>query len=171
MTTSKRNDATPAPLARPDLIRGILANTGLRMTQQRLALMDLLFTRGGRHVTAESLHEELVRSGAPGSISSVYRGLKDFSDMGLLRRVPIYGSTAWFDTELKHHHHFYAVDEDLLMDVPAEGMAVRNLPPLPEGYQLLSVDVLLRIRKQNHDTDRRMARCALTERNPNATDS
>lgn len=171
MTTIERIDATPAPLTPPDLIRGILANTGLRMTQQRLALMDLLFSRGGRHVTAESLHEELVRSGAPGSISSVYRGLKDFSDMGLLRRVPIYGSTAWFDTELKHHHHFYAVDEDRLMDVPTEEITVRNLPSLPEGYQLLSVDVLLRIRKQNHDTDRRVERCALTGGNSDATNS
>lgn len=165
MTTIERIDATPAPLTPPELIRGILANTGLRMTQQRLALMDLLFARGGRHVTAESLHEELVRLGAPGSISSVYRGLKDFSDMGLLRRVPIYGSTAWFDTELKHHHHFYAVDEDRLMDVPAKGVTVRNLPALPEGYQLLSVDVLLRIRKQNRETDREAVRRVLSEGN------
>ncbi|MBM7329212.1 transcriptional repressor [Agrobacterium sp. S2] len=171
MTTIERADASTAQLVQPDFIRGILANTGLRMTQQRLALMDLLFARGGRHVTAESLHEELVRSGAPGSISSVYRGLKDFSDMGLLRRVPIYGSTAWFDTELKHHHHFYAVEEDRLMDVPTEGITVRNLPPLPEGYQLLSVDVLLRIRKQDHETDRKAGRLVLTERNPDAANS
>lgn len=151
MTTIERLDASTAPLAQPDFISGLLANTGLRMTQQRLALMDLLFARDGRQVTAESLYEELVRSGALASISSVYRGLRDFSDMGLLQRVPIYGSTAWFDTELRHHHHFYSVDEDRLMDVPTGGIIVRNRSVLPEGHQLLSVDVLVRIRREDSE--------------------
>lgn len=170
MTTIEHTNARTAQLVPPDFFRGIIANTGMRMTQQRLALMDLLFARGGRHVTAESLYEELVRSGAPGSISSVYRGLKEFSDMGLLRRVPNYGSAAWFDTELKHHHHFYSVDEDQLMDVPGD-ITVGNLPDIPQGYQLLSVDVLLRIRKQNLETDLVAERRFHTEGNCDATSS
>lgn len=154
MTTSERPEASTAPVGQPNFIPDIFSSIGLRTTQQRLALMDLLFAKGGRHVTAAGLHEELARSGAPGSLSSVYRGLKDFSDMGLLRRVPIYGSTAWYDTELQHHHHFYAVEEDRLMDVPAEGITVCNLPPLPQGYQLLSVDVLVRIRREDSVTSK-----------------
>lgn len=120
----------------------------MRATQQRLALMDLLFGGGGRHVSAEGLHGELVRSGAPGSISCVYRSLKGFSELGLLKRVPIYGSTAWFDTQVDHHHHYYAMDEDRLLDVPGGRVTVCDLPEPPHGYELVEVDVVLRIRRK-----------------------
>ena len=120
----------------------------MRATQQRLALMDLLFGGGGRHVSAEGLHGELVRSGAPGSISCVYRSLKGFSELGLLKRVPIYGSTAWFDTQVDHHHHYYAMDEDRLLDVPGGRVTVCDLPEPPDGYELVEVDDVLRIRRK-----------------------
>lgn len=147
MTAERTGNPQDASLSRGPA-RDLLAVTGLRATQQRLALTTLLFDRGDRHVSVETLHDELVRAGAPGSISSIYRGLRDFSDMGLLRRIPVYGSTTWYDTQTGHHHHFYAVDEDRLMDVPANCITVHDLPPPPEGYELVSVDVLLRIRRK-----------------------
>lgn len=128
--------------------RNLLNETGLRATRQRLAIAKLLFGREFRHVSAESLHEELVRSGAPGSISSVYRNLRDLSGMGLLKRAPIYGSKAWFDTRTGHHHHFYAEDEDRLLDMPAGRLSVENVPPPPDGYELVGVEVLVRIRRR-----------------------
>lgn len=85
-----------SPLQRGGLaLRDILSDAGLRVARQRLALMELLFGRGGRHVSAESLHGELIRSGARGSISCVDRGLKGFGEIGLLKRAPSYGSTTW----------------------------------------------------------------------------
>lgn len=130
------------------IARELLADTGMRVTRQRAALTNLLFGKDGRHVSAEGLYAELVRAGAPGSISSVYRALKDFSDAGLLRRVPIYGSTAYFDTQLDHHHHVYAEDEDRLMDLPVDRVSITDLPPPPDGYELVSVDVLMRVRRK-----------------------
>lgn len=129
--------------------RDLLAASGLKATRQRVALIELLFGQGGRHVSVESLHDELIRSGAPGSISSIYRSLKGFSEIGLLRRIPIYGSTAYFDTQLGHHHHFYAVNEDRLIDVSARDISVCDIPSPPDGYELVSVDVLLRIRRRD----------------------
>lgn len=127
--------------------RAFLAEAGLRATQQRIALTNLLFGQGDRHVTAESLYDELVHCGAPGSISSVYRSLRGFSEIGLLRRVPIYGSAAYFDTQLEQHHHFYDVDHDRLTDVPIDAVSVSDIPTPPAGYELVSVDVLLRVRR------------------------
>lgn len=134
-------------------VRSLLADTGLRVTRQRTALSALLFRDAGRHVTAEGLYDELVRAGAPGSMSCVYRALKDFSEAGLLKRVPVYGSTAYFDTQRDHHHHFYVEDEDRLLDVSENRISVCNVPELPEGYELISVDVLLRIRRKNRATE------------------
>ena len=126
--------------------RQILAEAGLRVTKQRVALVKLLLGKGQRHVTAESLYAELVRSGAPGSISCVYNSLRRFSEIGLVKRVPIYGSAAYFDTRIGHHHHFYASDEDRLMDVPVD-ITLEAVPAPPSGYELVRVDVLVRIRR------------------------
>ncbi len=62
--------------------------------------------------------------------------------------MPIYGSTAYFDTQLDHHHHVYAEDEDRLMDLPADRISISDLPPPPDGYELVSVDVLMRVRRK-----------------------
>lgn len=55
-----RRSAATASLRYP--ARDLLAEMGLRVTQPRLALAELLFGKGFRHVSAESLCEELVRS-------------------------------------------------------------------------------------------------------------
>lgn len=129
-------------------IRGLLAAAGLKVTRQRIALTRLLFGSEDRHVSAEQLYAALTEAGAPGSISSVYRALRDFTDVGLLRRVPIYGSVAYFDTQIRHHHHVYAEDEDLLIDLPPEDVSLAKLPSPPDGYELVSVDVVMRVRRR-----------------------
>ncbi|WP_265975025.1 Fur family transcriptional regulator [Brucella intermedia] len=111
----RRQNAVPVESG---IARDLFTEIGLRATQPRLALAELLFRNGARHVSAESLYGELVRSGAPGSLSSVYRTLKDLTCAGLVKRVPIYGSTAWFDMQTGPHHHFYAEDEDRVIDTP-----------------------------------------------------
>ncbi|MDX3928945.1 MAG: transcriptional repressor [Shinella sp.] len=138
-----------ASAGEPCGMREMFAERGLRVTQPRLALAALLFGTGPRHVSAESLYGELVRTGAPGSLSSVYRTLKDLSCAGFLKRVPIYGATAWFDTHVGPHHHFYAEDEDRVFDVPDGRLRVGNIPPPPDGYELAGVEVLLRIRRRD----------------------
>lgn len=126
--------------------RHILERAGLKVTTQRMSVVEALFGRGERHVTAESLYDELVRTGAPGSLSCVYNSLRRFSELGLVKRVPIYGSAAYFDTRTGHHHHFYADDEDHLMDLTAD-IALEAAPIPPPGYELVSVDILVRVRR------------------------
>ena len=65
---------------------------GLRPTRQRVALADLLFAKGDRHLTAEQLHEEAVAAGVPVSLATVYNTLHQFTEAGLLRILAIEGS-------------------------------------------------------------------------------
>jgi Fur family iron response transcriptional regulator len=43
-------------------VKALLRNVGLRLTRQRMALGQLLFGRGNRHITAELLHLEAVQA-------------------------------------------------------------------------------------------------------------
>ena len=56
------------------------------MTQQRLSLVDHVFSRH-EHFDADQLMEQLPGSGQPGHVSrpTVYRTLGEFVDAGLLR--------------------------------------------------------------------------------------
>src|SRR5262245_7982586 len=84
-----------------------LRKAGLRPTRQRLALAQLLFGRGDRHVTAEGLHEEAVGAGMPVSLATVYNTMHQFTAAGLLREVTVDGTRTYFDTNTGDHHHFY----------------------------------------------------------------
>ncbi|MGN6536012.1 MAG: Fur family transcriptional regulator, partial [Mesorhizobium sp.] len=58
---------------------------GLRPTRQRVALAELLFAKGDRHLSAEELHEEAQVAGVPVSLATVYNALHQFTQAGLLR--------------------------------------------------------------------------------------
>lgn len=132
-----------------------LRAVGLRPTRQRLALARVLFDGGkDRHITAEALHEEVVRQGAPVSLATVYNTLHQFTDMGLLREVVVDGGRAYFDTNVTDHHHFFFEDEGRLADIAAEHLAVADLPPAPEGAEISRVDIIIRVKKTADGTAR-----------------
>ncbi len=125
-----------------------LRAAGLRPTRQRLELADLLFARGDRHVTAETLHAEAVKAGAKVSLATVYNTLHQFTEAGLLRQVVVDAGRFYFDTNIGAHQHFYVEDDGTLIDIPGEEVSVSAVPEPPKGTQLSRIDVVLRIRRQ-----------------------
>ena len=125
-----------------------LRKAGLRPTRQRLALAQLLFARGDRHVTAEGLHEEAVAAGMPVSLATVYNTMHQFTEAGLLREVTVDGSRTYFDTNTGNHHHFYCEDDGTLMDIDGDAIAVAGVPVPPPGAQVDRVDVIVRLKRR-----------------------
>jgi len=125
-----------------------LRQVGLRPTQQRMALAWILFAKGNRHVTAEMLYDEATRAQIPVSLSTVYNSLHQFTDAGLLRQVAVDASRTYFDTNNSAHHHFFVEDKDELMDIPPTNVLVSTIPTLPEGYEIVRIDVVVRLRRK-----------------------
>lgn len=123
-----------------------LRKAGLRPTRQRIALADLLFAKGDRHLTAEHLHEEAMAAGVPVSLATIYNTLHQFTDAGLLRVLLIDSSKTYFDTNVSDHHHFLVEGADDVFDVPQGDISVSNLPVPPEGMEIANVDVVIRLR-------------------------
>ena len=124
-----------------------LKAAGLRPTRQRLALAQLLFANGDRHVTAEQLHGEALEAKVPVSLATVYNTLHQFTESGLLREVVVEASRSYFDTNTGTHHHFFAADSGTLMDIPAGEITLGDLPLPPEGTRIDSVEVIIRVRR------------------------
>ena len=126
-----------------------LASAQLRPTKQRMALAEALVGDGHhRHVTAESLFERVQRTGGRVSLATVYNTLRAFCDAGLLQEVTVDGSRSYFDTNTHDHPHFYWEDTHELTDAPVDQLKIMQLPEVPEGAEISSVDVIIRLRRK-----------------------
>ena len=123
-----------------------LRMAGLRPTRQRVALGDLLFAKGDRHLTVEELHEEAVAAKVPVSLATVYNTLHQFTEAGLIRVLAVEGARTYFDTNISDHHHFFVEGHNEVLDIPISNLIIDNLPQPPEGMEIAHVDVVIRLR-------------------------
>jgi Fur family transcriptional regulator, iron response regulator len=124
-----------------------LRQAGLRPTRQRVELAGLLFSDSDRHVTAESLHDEITTAGVKVSLATVYNTLHQFTEAGLLRQVIVDAARSYFDTNTGEHQHFFLEKEGLLIDIPGESIAVAGVPAPPPGLAVDRVDVVVRVKR------------------------
>jgi Fur family iron response transcriptional regulator len=126
-----------------------LEDAGVRPTRQRVTLASLLVGDGQhRHVTAESLFEAAKSQSDSVSLATVYNTLRAFCDAGLLQEVMVDGTKSYFDTNTHDHPHFFWEDDGTLTDAPADELVISGLPDAPEGAEIASVDVVIRLRRK-----------------------
>ena len=128
-----------------------LRMAGLRPTRQRIALASLLFDKGDRHVSAELLFEEASASDLQVSLATVYNTLHQFNRAGLLKAISIDASRTYFDTNTGNHQHFFLEDSEEVVDMPEDMIRIDNLPEPPEGMEIASVDIVVRVRAKRQD--------------------
>ncbi|MDE4135097.1 Fur family transcriptional regulator [Phaeobacter sp. QD34_3] len=132
-----------------DLATKWLGQAGLRPTRQRVALAELLVGDGQhRHVTAESLFESAKDKGAAVSLATVYNTLRAFCEAGVLQEITVDGSKSYFDTNTHDHPHYYWEQDGRVSDAPSDQLVIQSLPDAPEGMEIASVDVVIRLRKK-----------------------
>jgi Fur family transcriptional regulator, iron response regulator len=128
--------------------RSLLERYGLRATRQRLGLAKLLLSRGNRHVTADTLAAEATSLKMRASLATVYNVLNLFAQVGIVRALTIEGAKTFFDTNTTDHSHFYFEDTGYIEDIPLKGMQLASTVTPPEGYEIVKVDVVFRLRRK-----------------------
>jgi Fur family iron response transcriptional regulator len=123
-----------------------LRDVGLRPTRQRVALAELLFSRGNRHFTAEMLYNEATQSNLQVSLATIYNTLNQFAKVGLLREIGVDGSTTYFDTRTGDHHHFFIEGLNEIRDIPSTQIRIGQMASVPDGYEIARVDLVIRLR-------------------------
>ncbi|MGE3245955.1 MAG: iron response transcriptional regulator IrrA [Beijerinckiaceae bacterium] len=134
-------------------VRERLTGAGLIPTRQRVYIGWLLFGGGDRHVTADILFEEVRRKGITLSLATIYNTLTQFKAAGLVREVAIYGGKTWFDTNTGPHYHFFDEENRTMADIPDDVFQLPSIPNVPEGMEVVGVDVVVRIRSKAKPTD------------------
>ena len=125
-----------------------LGDSGLRPTRQRVAIAACLVGDGQhRHVTAESLFSDVHNAGESISLATIYNTLRAFCEAGLVQEVTVDGTRSYFDTNTHDHPHFFWEDDNRLSDAPLDELEISNLPKAPEGTEIASIDVIIRLRR------------------------
>ncbi|MEF2073819.1 iron response transcriptional regulator IrrA [Consotaella aegiceratis] len=129
-----------------------LRSSGLRPTRQRVALCNLIFSAGDRHLSAEELHDEAHRAGESVSLATVYNTLHQFTQAGLVRPISAEGQRTYFDTNTSDHHHFFVEGDNEIIDIPNGMVRLNDLPVAPDGMEIVNVDVVVRVRRKGSET-------------------
>jgi Fur family transcriptional regulator, iron response regulator len=124
-----------------------LACMGIRPTGPRVRIAALLLA-APQHLSAEQIIAALAASGRRVSKATVYNTLKIFATSGLIRQLTIDDSRAWYDSNMGAHYHFHDADSGELIDVPLPQVEFSRLPPTPDGMEVESIDLVIRLRKK-----------------------
>ena len=139
----------PSSVDTVERLKDKLRAVGLLPTRSRIALYSVLFDRGHRHVSAETLFDEAERKRIPVSLATVYNTLHQFCEAGLLRSIAVNGTKSYYDTKVVDHQHFYIEDRCELIDLP-NNVRISGVPRPPTGYVIDRIDVVVRLRPEDH---------------------
>jgi len=88
-----------------------LEQAGLKTTQPRLKVLNVLETSETRHMTAEDVYKQLVQSEQEVGLATVYRILTQFETAGLVIRHNFEGGKALYELhDGTHHDHMVCVE-------------------------------------------------------------
>ena len=89
--------------------RQIIRDMGLKVTQQRLAILESLST-GRAHVTAQEVFEEVQEKHPEIGFATVYRFLRKMTEYEFVTEVRMGGLPARYElTPKKHHDHLTCI--------------------------------------------------------------
>ena len=123
----------------------ILKSKGLKVTNQRIQVLEVLTSSPDKHLTAEEIHE-LVKVDYPEiGLATVYRTIQLLFELNLIERINLddgfvrYEIVKMRDDEQKHHHHHLiclkcgkisSFEDDLLDDLEAKIMETASFKVL-----------------------------------------
>jgi len=79
---------------------------GAKVTTQRILIFKELARRTKNHPSAEEIYESLKNKVYGLSLSTVYRALAAFEELGLVRRIPTPDGKAHYELANEPHGHF-----------------------------------------------------------------
>ena len=90
-----------------------LHKDGKRLTPQRLKVLNLFENIGaGNHLSAEEVHEKLIKSSSKVSLATIYRTLRLLVQMGLLHELELSEGGHRYEllsNETADHHHLICI--------------------------------------------------------------
>ena len=95
---------------------GLLKRNKLRVTPQRLAILDYIMSTKA-HPTAENIFGELIKAYPSLSLATVYKTLDTLRNEGVIQGFNLGEESKRYDGNIDPHAHFKCVSCKLIMDI------------------------------------------------------
>lgn len=113
-----------------------LKNTKIRMTPQRHAILEFLFSARA-HPTADDIYKALEKKFPNMSVATVYNNLRVFKEVGLVRELTYGDSSSRFDSNTSDHYHVICEDCGKIVDFHYPGLdEVETLAEHVTGFKV-----------------------------------
>jgi Fur family ferric uptake transcriptional regulator len=90
---------------------GNLRKVGLKVTQPRKRILDLLEETVNKHMTADDIYRVLMQAGDDIGLATVYRVLNQFEAAGLVVKHNFEGGQAFYELDSgMHHDHMVCIE-------------------------------------------------------------
>lgn len=127
-------------------IREKLSATGLKVTPQRMRVMEAIYTLNN-HPTAEKIIEHIRKNDPNIGSGTVYKVLDTLVKKKLIRKVKTEKDVMRYDGILENHHHLYCIKCDFIEDYKNEELdkLIRNYFRENEIENFTIEDIMLNI--------------------------
>lgn len=94
-----------------EMFKELLKENGLKVTTQRIAILDVLQSRPDTHLTAEEIYEHVREQYPEIGLATVYRTIQLLSDLHLIDKLNLDDGYVRYEIGKKdgsfgtHHHH------------------------------------------------------------------
>lgn len=127
-----------------------LRNAGLKVTQPRLRILELLEHAKPRHVTAEDIYRMLLDQGEDIGLATVYRVLTQFEAAGLVLKHNFESGQSVYELD-RGAHHDHMVDVETGKIIEFENEEIERLQhdiAAAFGYEIQDHSLVLYVRKK-----------------------
>ncbi len=127
-----------------------LRNAGLKVTQPRLRILQLLEHAKPRHVTAEDIYRLLLEQGEDIGLATVYRVLTQFEAAGLVLKHNFEAGQSVYELDRgAHHDHMVDVDTGRIIEFESEEIErLQHVIAAEHGYEIQDHSLVLYVRKK-----------------------
>lgn len=109
-------------------VKELLREKGLKVTSQRLLVLEIIAAHPGEHLTAEEVYDLARKEHPEIGLATIYRTVQVLADLQIIDKVSFNDGFARYelgqaDSTCKHHHHhaiceccnkIYSFEDDLL---------------------------------------------------------
>lgn len=126
-----------------------LRDAGLKVTQPRMRILELLDQARPRHVTAEDIYRQLLDSGDDIGLATIYRVLTQFESAGLVLKHHFEGGQAVYELDRgEHHDHMVDIDTGKVVEFHSEKIErLQQEIAAEHGYEIADHSLVLYVRR------------------------
>ncbi|GAB4195786.1 MAG: ferric iron uptake transcriptional regulator [Wenzhouxiangellaceae bacterium] len=128
--------------------RDELRKAGLKITQPRIRIMEILSQSGNKHMTADDVYRALMDAEEDIGLATVYRVLNQFEAAGLVIKHNFEGGQAFYELDTgKHHDHMICVETGQVVEFVSEEIEeLQHRIAARHGYEVEDHSLVLYVR-------------------------